>query len=357
MRNDHRFRRSDKPLERLMEALPDGCRRFLPLVPVVSVILILLIVIVVSDHKDSLPEETRAEYQQQEEAQEVLDAQLNEDGENGDAADAQPQAFSQDTGQEDEEEWNPYSYVTDLLQKDSIPDILSLMQRYFQARIDTDVETLGALYGKTEILGVETLEVERAKLRNNSKYVNAIDNIVTYVINTDTTEFWLVYTVAEIRFYTASTKAPMIMWTYVRHTADGGYQLVDPADMTELQKEFVSETAGSDDVRRLAASVNGRLREALSTDEDLREIYGVIHDGSPVWGEREPETEAEVVILDGSGEETAGEIPDEVPDETLEEAVEESIGEAVEESAEGIADGIVGETQEENTGEIEDEAE
>ncbi|MCC8061610.1 MAG: hypothetical protein LIO81_12380 [Clostridiales bacterium] len=352
MRNDHRFRRSDQPLERLMEALPDGCRRFLPLVPVVSVILILLIVIVVSDHKDSLPEETRAEYQQQEEAQEVLDAQLNEDGENGDAG-AQPQAFSQDTGQEDEEEWNPYSYMTDLLQKDSIPDILSLMQRYFQARIDADVETLGTLYGKTESLGVEMLEVERAKLRNNSKYVNAIDNIVTYVINTDTTEFWLVYTVAEIQFYTASTKAPMIMWTYVRHTADGGYQLVDPADMTELQKEFASETAGSNDVRRLAASVNGRLREALSTDEDLREIYGVIHDGSPVWGEREPETEAEVVILDGSGEETAGEIPD----ETLEEAVEESTGEAVEESAEGIADGIAGETQEENTGEIEDEAE
>jgi hypothetical protein len=61
-------------------------------------------------------------------------------------------------------------------------------------------------------------------------------------------------------------------------------------------QERVTEANHSDEVRRLAADVNAKLRQLLTEDEGLAEAYGVLYSGSQVW-EGTQETEAEVVVL------------------------------------------------------------
>lgn len=57
--------------------------------------------------------------------------------------------------------------------------------------------------------------------------------------------------------------------------------------------------------------MNQRLREALNADEDLKNVYGILREGSPVWEETE-ETQPEISIIgtesaESTMEETLGE--------------------------------------------------
>lgn len=81
----------------------------------------------------------------------------------------------------------------------------------------------------------------------------------------------------------------MIMWCYVKTDADGNYYLVDGDTLSMAEKQFVEEKNYSEEVRRLASDINGRLKEALNTDEELNAVYGVLRDGSPVYQEEEQE--------------------------------------------------------------------
>ncbi len=55
-------------------------------------------------------------------------------------------------------------------------------------------------------------------------------------------------------------------------------------------------------MRKLASSVNVKLKEALNSDEDLNSVYGVLRDGSPVYDNGE---EPAVVIGDEESSESS----------------------------------------------------
>ena len=276
-------------------------RRLLPVVIIPLIVIILMIIIVVADHsKDkkttepSAPTGTVSENPEQE----TMGAAVGESSGNQETSPEETTAPAE-TEPADE-------FETDTLKRDSVPEIRDLMKTYFKARSDADAETMNRLYGIGEVSETD-LEAQKTRMRSNSKYVEGFENIATYVMDGTTGDAWLVYAIADIRFHSVKTTAPMIMWCYVKKDAEGNYQILDNASLSENVQQFIDVANHSEGVRRLASSINVRLKEALAADADLNSVYGVLRDGSPVWqdGDEEPE-----VIIDGgsdsSGETSAG---------------------------------------------------
>ncbi|MDO4268792.1 MAG: hypothetical protein Q4C73_09995 [Eubacteriales bacterium] len=273
MRQDRRFQRKGHADE--------DRRRLLAAAAIPLIVIVLMIIIVVADH-------IKAASRQEEESATLEELQTENL--------LEPSAGETETGEGGEEPAaESESQPEETLKKDEIPEILDLMKTYFKAREDSDAETMNQIYGVGEQTGAE-LEEERTRLRSNAKYVQSFENIATYVMDTETADTWLVYTLYDIRFHSVETAAPMIMWSYIYKDVEGNYRIRSNASLTEEELDFADRANHSEEVRRLASDVNVRLKEALTADQDLNEVYGVLRDGSPVYGE-EP-TQPEVVVVE-----------------------------------------------------------
>lgn len=283
------------------------------------IVIILMIIIVIADHGRS------KEADNQEPSVTVEAETGTESGLQTEAAEPEGESESESEAVEIPE--------MEGLQRDRIPEILSLMKRYFAAREDSDAEAMNQIYGRGEQTEAE-LEAERKRLRSNAKYVQEFENIATYVMDGETADTWLVYTLYDIRFYSVKTAAPMIMWCYVYRDAEGNYLIRSTDAMTEAEIDFADRISHSEEVRRLASGVNVKLKEALTADEELNSIYGVLRDGSPVYGE-EPEQRIVVAETTAASEETSSSSKEET--KASEEAeTEESESETQEETIEAF---------------------
>ncbi|MCI6887872.1 MAG: hypothetical protein MR868_11640 [Lachnospiraceae bacterium] len=264
----------------------DGHKHLLPVVIIPLVVIILMIVIVVVDRGRKDGKTTDAE---------PIPPSMTET-EQIPADSAQEETAGADSPETEE---GIEETMAANLQKDEVPEILSLMETYFRARAAGDAETMNQLYGISG-LSVSALEAEKTRMRSNSKYVRGFENITTYVKDGLEADSWLVYTTCDIRFHSVETAAPMIMWCYVTKDAEGNYRILDQDELSPEMQRYVDEMNRTEEVRSLASDVNGRLKDALMTDEDLNEVYGILRDGSPVY-QQENETDA-VQILETQAE-------------------------------------------------------
>ena len=219
--------------------------------------------------------------------------------ETGESAETETDTAAEAETEASEENGDPYT--TENLTHDSVPEVLSLMKKYFTARASGDADTMNEIYGVSGLSFTE-VEHEKTRLRSNSKYVQEFENITTYVRDGVTADSWLVYALADIKFHSVKTAAPMIMWCYVEKDSEGNYHIINDADLSEDVLQFVDTSNHSEEVRKLASSVNVKLKEALNSDEDLNSVYGVLRDGSPVYDNGD---EPEVVIGDDETSESS----------------------------------------------------
>lgn len=290
----------------------DDKQGLIPMLAIPCVVLILMIVIVIADYRKKGDAQAT-------DVTEVVETEVSsETMAETEGSSEEESSVAEESTEEETESADPYA--TDTLTHDSVPEVLSLMKKYFTARASGDADTMNEIYGISGLSFTE-MEAEKTRLRSNSKYVQGFENVTTYVRDGATADSWLVYALADIRFHSVKTVAPMIMWCYVEKDADGNYHIMKDEELSEDILSLIDVSNHSEEVRKLASSVNVKLKEALNSDEDLNSVYGVLRDGSPVYEDgREPE----VVI----GEETSAESSE---DATQESEVQES---AVESSAE-----------------------
>ena len=250
------------------------------------VVIVLMIVIVLADYGKKRTEEPAAVT----ETAETQEQEPETMAETDESAETETDAEAEAETEASEENGDPYA--TENLTHDSVPEVLSLMKKYFTARASGDADTMNEIYGVSGLSFTE-LEHEKTRLRSNSKYVQEFENITTYVRDGVTADSWLVYALADIKFHSVKTAAPMIMWCYVEKDSEGNFHIINDTDLSENVLQFVETSNHSEEVRKLASSVNVKLKEALNSDEDLNSVYGVLRDGSPVYDDGQ---EPEVVI-------------------------------------------------------------
>ena len=261
-------------------------KALLPVLVIPLVVIVLMIVIVLADYGKKRAEEPAAVT----ETAETQEQEPETMAETGESAETETDTAAEAETEASEENGDPYT--TENLTHDSVPEVLSLMKKYFTARASGDADTMNEIYGVSGLSFTE-LEHEKTRLRSNSKYVQEFENITTYVRDGVTADSWLVYALADIKFHSVKTAAPMIMWCYVEKDSEGNFHIINDADLSENVLQFVETSNHSEEVRKLASSVNVKLKEALNSDEDLNSVYGVLRDGSPVYDDGQ---EPEVVI-------------------------------------------------------------
>lgn len=268
------------------ESADEEKKALLPVLVIPLVVIVLMIVIVLADYGKKRTEEPPAVT----ETAETQEQEPETMAETGESAETETDAEAEAETEASEENGDPYA--TENLTHDSLPEVLSLMKKYFTARASGDADTMNEIYGVSGLSFTE-LEHEKSRLRSNSKYVQEFENITTYVRDGVTADSWLVYALADIKFHSVKTAAPMIMWCYVEKDSEGNFHIINDADLSENVLQFVETSNHSEEVRKLASSVNVKLKEALNSDEDLNSVYGVLRDGSPVYDDGQ---EPEVVI-------------------------------------------------------------
>ena len=268
------------------ESADEEKKALLPVLVIPLVVIVLMIVIVLADYGKKRTEEPAAVT----ETAETQEQEPETMAETGESAETETDAEAEAETEASEENGDPYA--TENLTHDSVPEGLSLMKKYFTARASGDADTMNEIYGVSGLSFTE-LEHEKTRLRSNSKYVQEFENITTYVRDGVTADSWLVYALADIKFHSVKTAAPMIMWCYVEKDSEGNFHIINDADLSENVLQFVETSNHSEEVRKLASSVNVKLKEALNSDEDLNSVYGVLRDGSPVYDDGQ---EPEVVI-------------------------------------------------------------
>ena len=261
-------------------------KALLPVLVIPLVVIVLMIVIVLADYGKKRAEEPPAVT----ETAETEEQEPETMAETGESAETETDTAAEAETEASEENGDPYT--TENLTHDSVPEVLSLMKKYFTARASGDADTMNEIYGVSGLSFTE-LEHEKTRLRSNSKYVQEFENITTYVRDGVTADSWLVYALTDIKFHSVKTAAPMIMWCYVEKDSEGNFHIINDTDLSENVLQFVETSNHSEEVRKLASSVNVKLKEALNSDEDLNSVYGVLRDGSPVYDDGQ---EPEVVI-------------------------------------------------------------
>ena len=277
------------------ESADEEKKALLPVLVIPLVVIVLMIVIVLADYGKKRTEEPAAVT----ETAETQEQEPETMAETGESEETETDAEAEAETEASEENGDPYA--TENLTHDSVPEVLSLMKKYFTARASGDADTMNEIYGVSGLSFTE-LEHEKTRLRSNSKYVQEFENITTYVRDGVTADSWLVYALADIKFHSVKTAAPMIMWCYVEKDSEGNYHIINDADLSEDVLQFVDTSNHSEEVRKLASSVNVKLKEALNSDEDLNSVYGVLRDGSPVYDNGD---EPEVVIGDDETSESS----------------------------------------------------
>ena len=269
-------------------------KALLPVLVIPLVVIVLMIVIVLADYGKKRAEEPPVVT----ETAETEEQEPETMAETGESAETETDTAAEAETEASEENGDPYA--TENLTHDSVPEVLSLMKKYFTARASGDADTMNEIYGVSGLSFTE-LEHEKTRLRSNSKYVQEFDNITTYVRDGATADSWLVYALADIKFHSVKTAAPMIMWCYVEKDSEGNYHIIKDENLSEEVLQLIDVSNHSEEVRKLASSVNVKLKEALNSDEDLNSVYGVLRDGSPVYDNGD---EPEVVIGDGETSES-----------------------------------------------------
>lgn len=238
----------------------------------------------------ALPEQSEADEEQPEPGEELSDP-------------GEEPSSTEESTEEVTESATKDVYATDTFLRDSVPEIVDLMKAYFQARATADIEGMNQLYGITD-MAVTKLEEKRTSMRINAKYITDFRNITTYVRDGVAADSWLVYAVADMKFRSVETTAPMVMYCYVTRDEEGNYMIADTKTLTSQVRSYIDEANRTEEVRRLSGDVGRRLREALEADADLKAIYGILQANSPVWGEEYRESTAEVRIIFGEEEES-----------------------------------------------------
>lgn len=181
--------------------------------------------------------------------------------------------------------------VVSELQKDAYPEIQKLMERYFEAKMNCDVEALGQIVYPIAGYTVEGLENDLGIPESEAfRRVEDYRNIVCYTkpgLLQDTYVVWVYY---ETKYVNVETTAPCMFKAYVCTDETGVYIYNDTIE-GEISN-YLDEVSQDADVVELVNAVNQQLTEAYNHDPALKNIYDILMGVTePVQSQTETQSE------------------------------------------------------------------
>ena len=154
------------------------------------------------------------------------------------------------------------------LEKDGVPEVKELVQKYFDAVKKADVKDLKQIV-------VQDTEFSEEALKKQCEYVESYENIICYTVPGIADNTYIAYVYYEIKFIGIDTKAPSMIRLYICQNKDGSLYIDKNAKDGEIAA-YLQEVAGWESVRELVANVNTRYQEACVKDEALKNLKDML---------------------------------------------------------------------------------
>lgn len=148
------------------------------------------------------------------------------------------------------------------LRMDIYPAINELVKKYMSAKVACDYETLRTLVNDSSV-------IDEDDLRAKSEYIEDYRNIVCYTLNGLTEDSFIVYVYEDLKILNVNTLAPGMTRLYIKLDESGNPYIYLGAIDDETQK-FIQETSTQQAVIDIINTVNTKLDEAVTKDEDLK---------------------------------------------------------------------------------------
>lgn len=156
--------------------------------------------------------------------------------------------------------------VYKIVQEGTYPAIDKLINDYYTAKNNRDVDALKALF--TDPAGVDTQEELQAKTEYIDKYLN----IKTYTKKGFKENTYIVYAYSEIKFTSINTPAPGLAKFYVVVGEDNKPKIFS-GDMDEETLKYYTDRNNDEDVVALIDMTNKKSDDAKKSDEDLYNFW------------------------------------------------------------------------------------
>jgi len=176
--------------------------------------------------------------------------------------------------------------VTTNWAKDTNPDVTALVNNYYNALLEGNVNQMGAILDSTAT-------VDEAALEAQNSYIESYDDVTTYVKDGQNPGEYAVYISYALKFMGIDTTAPGLVPAYARPNENGELRLLRYEDFDDTVKAFMGTLSQTDDVKDLAAQVNAAYTAALNSDPNLKSFVDSLAGNTqtaaaPAEGESQP---------------------------------------------------------------------
>ncbi len=155
-----------------------------------------------------------------------------------------------------------------------IPEVVQLVQDYFDARMAADSGRLAELFGKT----ADDAEPELAvMLTTQADWIQSYGNVNVYAVPGLDENSRLCLVQYEIDFRRTDTLAPGVMYFYARKSPEGSYVFID--NPVSGIHEYIDAELQTDSARKMIEESNAALKTALDSDSTLALIYESFRSG------------------------------------------------------------------------------
>lgn len=191
------------------------------------------------------------------------------------------------------------------LEENAVPEVNELLQQYYQAAADGDMDTLNALVNTYD-------EDTQIYLEKMSGHIEYYQNIVCYTKPGPLEGSYIVYAYYEVKFKDLETAVPGIS-PYLVYPKEDGSLFIYEGDVDENVNAYVEEVSAQDDVIDLMNRVQVIFNEAVMQDDNLNNYLAQLKEELQVevgeaLGQAESRTQEETEeTADASADPAAGE--------------------------------------------------
>lgn len=180
------------------------------------------------------------------------------------------------------------------LQQDAYPEVNSLVQTYFDARANGDVDALRATVSELD-------DEEADSVTKMSQHIESYNNITCYTKRGPAENSYVVYVCYDIKFQNVDTMAPSLNMLYVCTAEDGSLYINNGTWDADTESAISALNAGSD-VQALVTQVEDAYSAALEQDEKLSNLASTIQSASASSDNSEDTSSEEEQQTEGEAE-------------------------------------------------------
>lgn len=163
--------------------------------------------------------------------------------------------------------------VVDGMTADEIQEELEeLMERYFTAKQQVDLNVISDCVSNIA-------HVDEKKLLAEAEYVESYQNIQCLVMDGAVEGSYRVYVRYDVKIMDIDTLMPSLNALYVTRTDDDAFEIY-LGTFEKGEQEYLEKLDNSKRVRQLVRSVQDDLRAVISRDDEVREFYEMLEQGS-----------------------------------------------------------------------------